>query len=267
MSKFKPDEIRNTVRQSYSRIAGRSGGDCGCSPQPCCSDKAAPATHEYSTKFGYTEEELRSAPDSADLGLGCGNPAIIAELEPGETVLDLGSGAGLDCFLASKRVGDSGRVIGVDMTPDMISRSREAARANGYTNVEFRLGEIEHLPAADASIDVILSNCVINLSPDKPAVFRDAFRVLKPGGRLAISDIVAKIDLPEEIKNDLSLYSCCVSGAAGIEETTSMLRDAGFADISIEEKGDREEFIREWAPGRGIEKYIVPAYIKAKKPL
>lgn len=266
MDKFKPDEIRNNVRENYSRIAGRPGGDCGCSPQSCCSEKAAPSPHEYSTKFGYTDEELRSVPDSADLGLGCGNPHAIAELKPGETVLDLGSGAGLDCFLASKRVGDGGRVIGVDMTPDMISRSREAAHANGYTNVEFRLGEIENLPAADGSIDVILSNCVINLSPDKPAVFRETFRVLRPGGRLAISDVVAKTELPEEIRNDLSLYSCCISGAAGIDETVAILRDTGFSDISIEEKSERKEHIREWAPGRGIEEYIVSAYIKAKKP-
>jgi ubiquinone/menaquinone biosynthesis C-methylase UbiE len=204
------------------------------------------------------------------MGLGCGNPQAIASLKPGETVLDLGSGGGFDCFLAARQVGESGRVIGVDMTPEMIRKARsnaqKSAQKGGHANVEFRLGEIEHLPVADRSVDAIISNCVINLSPDKPAVFRDAFRVLKPGGRLAIADIVATAALPEDARQDLALISGCVGGAAPMDEIETFLREAGFRDIRIQPKDSSREFIREWAPGRRVEDYVVSATIEAVKP-
>jgi ubiquinone/menaquinone biosynthesis C-methylase UbiE len=217
-------------------------------------------------QIGYSPEEVQAVPVGADLGLGCGNPQAIAALQPGETVLDLGSGAGFDCFLAVRQVGPTGQVIGVDMTAEMVAKAREHAGEAGYFNVEFRLGEIEHLPVADASVDVIISNCVINLSPDKPMVFREAFRVLKPGGRLAISDIVTTAPLPEEVRNDLALYAGCIAGAATIAELEAMLRESGFDNIRIQPKDESRRFIREWAPGRKIEDYIASASIEAVKP-
>jgi SAM-dependent methyltransferase len=200
------------------------------------------------------------------MGLGCGNPQAIASLKPGEIVLDLGSGGGFDCFLAARAVGDTGRVIGVDMTPEMVSKARENAAKAGFKNVEFRLGEIEHLPAADNSVDVIISNCVINLSPEKHKVFDDAFRVLKPGGRLAVSDVVATAELPYEVKNDLALHAGCIAGASLIDEVDAMLRKSGFSDIRIEPKDESREFIRTWAPGRNVEDYVGSATIEARKP-
>ena len=205
-------------------------------------------------------------PVGADLGLGCGNPQAIAALQPGESVLDLGSGAGFDCFLAVRQVGESGRVIGVDMTAEMVAKARENAGEAGYVNVEFRLGEIEHLPVADASVDVIISNCVINLSPDKGQVFREAFRVLRPGGRLAISDVVATAPMPEEMRKDLALYAGCLAGAAAIDHLEAMLRETGFHQIRIQPKDESRQFIREWVPGRNIEDFIVSATIEAVKP-
>ena len=205
-------------------------------------------------------------PEGADLGLGCGNPQAIAALRPGETVLDLGSGGGFDCFLAARQVGETGRVIGVDMTPEMLRKARENARKGNFSNVEFRLGEIEHLPAADQSVDVILSNCVINLSPEKPAVYREAFRVLKPGGRLAISDVVATAPMPEKILNDIALRVGCVSGASTIGEIEEMLEAAGFRQIHVETKPESREVIREWAPGLGLENFVASATIEAVKP-
>ena len=200
------------------------------------------------------------------MGLGCGNPQAIAALKAGETVLDLGSGGGFDCFLAANQVGPEGHVIGVDMTPEMVSKARENAARDGYHNVEFRLGEIEHLPAADNSIDAILSNCVINLSPDKPSVYREAFRVLKPGGRLAISDMVAISELPEELKRDLDCYCGCITGTIPADEIKRLLTDAGFQDIRIEFKDESREFVTEWVPGKSIEDYVISATIEAVKP-
>jgi ubiquinone/menaquinone biosynthesis C-methylase UbiE len=218
--------------------------------------------------MGYSKEDFDSVPEGANMGLGCGNPVALASLKPGETVLDLGSGGGFDCFLAARQVGDTGKVIGVDMTPDMVSKARMNAEKIGSNTVEFRLGEIEHLPVADNSADIIMSNCVINLSPDKQKVYDDAFRVLKPGGRLAISDVVATAPLPDEIQQDLALLSACVGGAATIDETMKMLAKAGFQDIEIIPKEESRKLISEWVPGKGKNAgdYVVSAYIKAVKP-
>ena len=259
------EEVRKAVREAYGKIGAtdeKSGGCCGPTPS-CCGAEGPEAT---SRTLGYSEEEVRGVPEGANLGLGCGNPQAIAALAPGETVVDLGAGGGFDCFLAAKQVGDSGRVIGVDMTAEMVTRARANAVKAGTTNVEFRLGEIEHLPVADGSVDVIISNCVINLSPDKPAVYRDAFRVLKPGGRLAISDVVATAELPDEAKSDLDSITGCVAGASLISEVEEMLADAGFVDVRVSSKDSSREIIRNWQPGGRLEDYIVSASIEARKP-
>jgi SAM-dependent methyltransferase len=206
------------------------------------------------------------APEGANLGLGCGNPQAIADLKPGDVVLDLGSGGGFDCFVAAKAVGESGRVIGVDMTHEMIVLSRKNALKTAYGNVEFRLGEIENLPVADSSVDVIISNCVINLSPAKPRVFREAFRVLRSGGRLAVSDMVASGKLTEELQGDLASYSACIAGASPVDELSTMIEAAGFTDIRIEPKEESRSFVKDWVPGKGIENYVLSATIEAVKP-
>jgi ubiquinone/menaquinone biosynthesis C-methylase UbiE len=200
------------------------------------------------------------------MGLGCGNPLAIASLRPGETVLDIGSGGGFDSFLAAQAVGETGQVIGVDATPEMVQKARRLAAENDYDNVEFRLGEMEHLPVADSAVDVIISNCVINLSPQKPKVFQELFRVLRPGGRLAISDVVATAELPAEIKEDLTLYASCIAGACTIDELEAMLTEAGFVETIIRPKEESKTFIREWAPGRNAEEFVVSALIEAIKP-
>lgn len=260
------DEIRQAVRSRYGEIAKQETSGCGCSELSACCGTSLGPIEKMSQALGYTKEQLESAPEGANMGLGCGNPQAIASLKAGETVLDLGSGGGFDCFLAAKSVGESGRVIGVDMTADMVSKARQNAEKLGAKNVEFRLGEIEHLPTADASVDVIISNCVINLSPEKINVFREAARVLKPGGRLAILDVVAIQTLPDEIKKDLSLISGCVAGTEKIEDIEKMLRKAGFEDINIQPKDESRESIREWFPGRNLEDYVTSATIEAKKP-
>ena len=249
------ETIRDEVRKRYGATARGESAGCG---DECCTSTAA-------TELGYSEDDKAAAPEAADLGLGCGNPVAIASLQEGQVVLDLGSGAGFDCFLAARAVGASGRVIGVDMTPDMLAKARENARKNGFGNVEFRLGEIEALPVADNSIDVIISNCVINLSPEKPRVFREAFRVLKPNGRLAVADVVATAPLPYDVKADWSAYTGCMAGASQIGAVEGMLRDAGFEEIKIAPKDKSRSFIREWLPGRRIEDYIVSATIEAVK--
>ncbi len=254
------EAVRESVRQNYGKIAAENGSCCG---PTCCTGVAG----TQADRLGYSPEDTESVPAGSDLGLGCGNPLAIASLRAGQTVLDLGSGAGFDCFLAARAVGPSGRVIGVDMTPEMIAKARRNASNGDYRNVEFRIGEIEHLPVADATVDVIISNCVINLSPDKRSVIRDAFRVLRSGGRLAVSDIVATQELPEEVRNDLALHSGCMAGATPIHELRRLLDDVGFRNVKIEEKAGSREFIAEWAPGRGLENYVVSATIEATKPL
>jgi ubiquinone/menaquinone biosynthesis C-methylase UbiE len=201
------------------------------------------------------------------MGLGCGNPQAIASLQHGETVLDLGSGGGFDCFLAARAVGDKGHVIGVDMTPEMIILSRRNGEKASLSNVDFRLGELENLPVADRLVDVIISNCVINLSPEKERVFSEAFRVLKPGGRLAISDVVATAELPEDLKKDMAFHTGCIAGASSVQELESILQRAGFENIQIKPKDESKAFIRDWMPGSKIEDYVVSATIEAVKPL
>ena len=263
-----PDAHRQGVRDAYAQVAQASNENSACGVgSSCCgvSDDAAINTL-ISTRLGYSRDDLASVPVGADMGLGCGNPKAIASLQPGEVVVDLGSGGGFDCFLAAAEVGAEGRVIGVDMTPDMLSKARNNAVKGRYDNVEFRLGEIEHLPVADNTADVIISNCVINLSPNKPQVFRDAYRILKPGGRLAISDVVATVELPEEMRNDPQLIAGCMGNASLIEELEAIMADAGFGEIRIQPKDDSREFIRDWAPGRGVEAYVVSATIEGVKP-
>lgn len=223
------DGIRKAVCEAYAKVAKGQGSCCGPASS-CCSGGTA---ESISAHAGYSEEDLRAAPEGANLGLGCGNPLAHASLKKGETVLDLGAGGGFDCFLAARRVGTGGKVIGVDMTSEMIERARENAQKGGFANVEFRLGEIEKLPVEDGSVDVLISNCVINLSPDKPRVFREAFRVLKPGGRLMVSDIVLRKDLPEAILNSVSAYVGCISGAVLKEDYLDAIEAAGFRNIDI----------------------------------
>lgn len=266
MSEKQADDIRQSVRDSYSKVAEASdAGEC-CGVATSCCGVSADINSVHSTRLGYSEDDLKSVPGGADMGLGCGNPRAIASLQADEVVLDLGSGGGFDAFLAAREVGARGQIIGVDMTPAMVSKARANAEKAGFNNVEFRLGEIEHLPVADSSVDVIISNCVINLSPDKAQVFREACRVLRPGGRLALSDVVATARLPEEARNDPHLHACCVAGAELIDELQALLVQAGFTDVRITPKDESREFIREWVPGSGAEGYVVSAYIEAVKP-
>jgi len=262
------DDIRQNVRDNYAEVAEASNNNDSCGVESSCcgvSDDTAINTL-ISTRMGYSQEDLDNTPDGADMGLGCGNPRAIASLKSGEVVVDLGSGGGFDAFLASGEVGAKGRVIGIDMTPAMLSKARHNAEKGKYTNVEFRLGEIEHLPIANDTVDVIISNCVINLSPNKTQVFRDALRVLKPGGRLAISDVVASAEMPEDMKNDPLLHAGCMAGASMIEDLEAMMKEAGFVDIKIAPKDESREFIKDWAPGQGVEDYVLSATIEAIKP-
>jgi ubiquinone/menaquinone biosynthesis C-methylase UbiE len=237
---MKQEEVQKTVRERYGKIANEStAGSCACGGpdpklriSPCCGNAPA-AVGEISKKVGYSEEEIKAVPEGANLGLGCGNPIALASLKEGETVLDLGSGGGFDCFLASEKVGVKGKVIGVDMTAEMLDKARENARRGKYQNVEFRLGEIENLPVADNMVDAIISNCVINLSNDKPRVFAEAFRVLKPGGRLMVSDIVVLKKLPEYIRESIDAYIGCVSGEITKTKYIKAIKAAGFEKVKI----------------------------------
>ena len=263
--------VRKTVRDNYAQIAesGGNSGCCGPAESSCCgpdADVEIPSAEAMSAFFGYSDDEMAAVPEGANLGLGCGNPQAIADMKAGETVVDLGSGAGFDAFLAAGKVGEKGHVIGIDMTHEMLAKARENAQKGGYKNTEFRLGEIEHLPIANDTIDVIISNCVINLSPNKAQVLKESFRVLKTGGRLAISDVVATAPFPDDFADDDHLLSGCVTGASLVDDLHGWMIDAGFEDILIDIKEESREGIADWAPGRGIEKYVVSAIITAKKP-
>ncbi|MCA9553136.1 MAG: arsenite methyltransferase [Myxococcales bacterium] len=264
---------RENVRENYARRALQTAPETGARGTPCCSGDApkpsvldAKAGPSSSLAVGYTAEQLASLPEGADMGLGCGTPLHLADPQLGETVLDLGSGGGLDCFLALERVGAAGRVIGVDMTAEMIARARKAAADAGYPNVEFRLGEIENLPVADGAVDVIISNCVINLSPDKQRVYEECFRVLAPGGRVAFSDVVEIHEMSEEIRADAFLNSCCIGGARTPGAVEAMLTAAGFEEVVVAVKGESKAFIKDWAPGSSAEDYVASADISATKP-
>jgi len=269
-------EQRKVVRERYAEIATESDSCCGTADRSsgdaaetaCCGDSqseiAEQPAHEH--RKGYAESDLEGPQAEANLGLGCGNPTGIASLSPGDTVLDLGSGAGFDCFLAAREVGESGRVIGVDMTPEMVERARETTEQNDAANVDFRLGEIEHLPVADGSVDVVISNCVVNLSPEKEQVFEEAYRVLRAGGRLAISDVVLTAELSADLQEDPSSLAGCVGGASSIPALESMLDEADFVNVTIEPKAESDEFIREWDDEHDLSDYIVSATIEAEKP-
>lgn len=269
---MKENEIKQIVRKSYAKAAKRQS--C-CGPQPV--QKGACCTETKSRDIGYSAQELESVPDGSDLGLGCGNPVAIASLKPGETVLDLGAGAGFDCFLAAKKVGQNGKVIGVDMTPEMIDKARENAQKGNYDNVEFRLGEIEHLPVADNTVDVIISNCVINLAPNKHDVMKEAYRVLKPGGRIAISDLVLRGELPKKIRENMAAYVSCVAGAIHLDDYKKAVQSAGFKDVkftineaascstSDEDKKAAQALKLTADEFKSLSEVVVSAYIEARK--
>jgi SAM-dependent methyltransferase len=261
-TKSEPDTIRQLVRENYGKIANAFGAGCGAGVKtPCCSGEQTAAQ-----RIGYSNAQIASIPDVATMGLGCGNPHAIARLKPGETVLDLGSGAGFDCFLAARAVGETGRVIGVDMTDEMIRKAEYNAKKSGIGNVTFRKGNIEDLPVADDTVDVIMSNCVINLSPEKDAVFREAYRVLKPGGRIAISDVVAIRPLPASIYEDHQLHCACIGGAAMVEDLRQLIEGVGFEQIAITPMDKSRNLIKQWTPGKNAQDYVVSALIEGIKP-
>lgn len=271
---MKADRIRKEVRKAYAKVAMRGSSCCG--PAEVC-DCGVGSLQTSSSCMGYSGKDLKSVPQGADLGLGCGNPVAIASVRPGETVVDLGCGAGFDCFLAAKRVGKQGRIIGVDMTPEMVEKARENARKGKYANVEFRLGEIEHLPVADQSVDVVISNCVINLAPDKKAVLKDAFRVLRSGGRIAISDLALVKQLPCDIRNSIEAYTGCIGGAVLLDEYKRAVRAAGFKGIkftikdrqaevtAVDRKGCSDSVRKKIKLAKLLAKSVVSVYIQALK--
>jgi SAM-dependent methyltransferase len=285
METIDKEKIKEAVRESYGNVAKAGSVSIGNSPTASCcgpSDGSAETNaaasccggpevtpEQMSTVMGYSKEDIVGVIEGANMGLGCGNPVALASLKPGETVVDLGSGGGFDCFLAAKQVGETGQVIGVDMTPEMITKARINTEKMATKNVEFRLGEIEYLPVADNSADLIMSNCVINLSPDKLSVYREAYRILKPGGRLSISDVLATAKLPDEVQKNLALVAACVGGAATIEDTEKILKEAGFQDIKIKAHDNSRNLIREWDPDKSENAvdYVVSAYIEAVKPI
>jgi SAM-dependent methyltransferase len=258
-------QIKEMVRARYGGIAAAGEAGC-CAPasSSCCGPERT--SYDKARRMGYSEAELSAVPEGANLGLGCGNPQAIAAMRTGEIVVDLGSGAGFDCFLAARQIGDRGRVIGVDMTHEMLKKARDNAAHIGAGNVEFRLGELEHLPIADDTADVVISNCVINLVPDKQQVFREAFRVLKSGGRLAVSDIISTAPLPPELQSDPALLCGCVAGAAPAERIEDWLASAGFVDVRVTPKPESRDLIETWASGRNLANHIVSAMIEARKP-
>ena len=259
-------DIRQAVREKYGEIAK---GESGCCAPGCCGGNDAATTRKIGEYIGYGADALAAIPAGANLGLGCGNPLAHAAVRPGETVLDLGAGAGMDAFLAAREVGPSGTVIGVDMTPDMVERAGENARQAAVGNVDFRLGEIERLPVADASVDLVISNCVINLSPDKPAVFAEAFRVLKPGGRMVVSDLVLKQPISDDVRHSVEAYVGCVAGASLKHDYLAMMRDAGFADVTVAHESAYTVGL-ETLPAGSAERdafaAVVSVKVKARKP-
>lgn len=272
-SALSPSERRRAIRRRYGTIAEDSEEPRNGLESACCDDSGGGRSSccegeaDGSSSSGYSRDERESVADGANLGLGCGNPNAIAELDAGETVLDLGSGGGFDCFLAAREVGEDGRVIGVDMTPEMLERARANVAKNGTDNVEFRLGEIEHLPVPDERVDVVISNCVVNLSPDKRRVFEEAYRVLRPGGRLAIADVVRAAGVPpERVPTDTESVAGCVGGASPIDELGEIVEGAGFRSVSVRPIGDGAEFVREWSPERPLEAHFGSATIEARKP-
>ena len=284
MEKRAKEDIRNAVRQRYKQIAkaetakpGKSQAASCCSPSNAIANEIPAASccggpevtpEQISTVMGYSKKDFAGVIEGANMGLGCGNPVALASLKPGETVVDLGSGGGFDCFLAARQVGENGQIIGVDMTPEMVSKARKNAKQMGTRNVEFRLGEIEHLPVSDNRADLIMSNCVINLSPDKRQVYREAYRILKPGGRLSISDVLASTELPAKFRKNLALVAACIGGAATFEDTKKMLTQAGFQAIKITAHDNSRDLTRAWIPDKSDNAldYVVSAYIEAIKP-
>lgn len=270
VSQQDPEEKRQVVRERYATIARSDDACCTdvdadetTDDGSCCSDSTTETGSEH---LGYEDQDIAAVAEGADLGLGCGNPKSFADMGHGETVLDLGAGAGFDCFLAAREVGSEGRVIGVDMTPEMVSRARENVVKNDVSNVEFRLGEIAHLPVADEIVDVVISNCVVNLAPEKQRVFADTYRVLRPGGRIAISDVVQTAPFPDEVQMDPASLTGCVAGAVTVDKLEGILTDAGFEDIEVEPKSESTEFISEWDADRDLSEYLVSATIEARKP-
>lgn len=271
------ETLRAEVRRRYGSIASGEADLASSAPSSCCGGSAPSGmaasdcgcgcgADAQARTLGYSEGDLAAAPDGANLGLGCGNPVAIASLQSGQTVLDLGAGAGFDAFLAARAVGPTGRVIGVDMTPEMVAKARANAQRGGFVQVEFRLGEIEALPVADGIVDVIISNCVINLCPDKRLVYREAFRVLKPGGRIAVSDVVAREELPDAVKCDLALHSGCLAGATLWAELEAILREVGFVDVVIRPKSNSAEVIVSWDAASDVGAKVFAAEVLARKP-
>ena len=258
--------IQKLIIDKYGKIARNRTSCCESGPSSCCSNSEENII-PLSVKMGYSQQEVEHVPNGANLNLGCGNPRAFADLKPGEVVLDLGSGAGFDCFLAARQVGEQGKVLGVDMTPEMVKKAKRNAISGSFTNTYFQLGQMEHLPLKDDCVDVIISNCVINLSTDKSLVFQEGFRVLKPGGRLAISDVIALTEFPDEIKNDLELYSACFSGAMEHKKLLSLLKDVGFSEIELDFDEKGQDITLSWSQKINPGDYIRSASIKAVKSL
>jgi len=258
-------EIREAIRSKYAEmaVAEKSNGSCGggC----CCGSRSAITPDALARTVGYSAKDLQGVPQGANMGLGCGNPQAIAALQPGEVVVDLGSGGGFDCFLAAKQVGKEGRVIGVDMTPEMVEKGRRNAATMQCGNISFRLGEIEYLPVPDGIANAVLSNCVVNLSTDKAQVFREAYRVLKQGGRLALSDVVALAEIPEAVRQDIKLHAACIAGATRVEDLEAMMRQAGFKHISIRPNLESGKLLAQMFPTLGVENFVASALIEAVK--
>jgi len=260
------EEIREIVRDRYGKIAREGEGGCSGGKGSCCMPAGGGKAESLSEIMGYSAEDLEQIPEGADLGLGCGAPLQEARIVKGMTVLDLGSGAGIDVFLAARLVGENGFVIGVDMTPDMIVRSRKCALKSGVKNAQFRLGEIEHLPVADSSVDLVISNCVINLSPEKDKVFAEVYRVLRPGGRMVFSDVIARYDFPDEIRYNADLYSGCMAGAQTAHAIETMMQNAGFEGGRVEPREEGQRAIDSWSRGTEMSDRIFSGVISGKKP-